>query len=162
MLLVIVGAGASFDSVHQLPPNKYALEPLSFQNQRLNHEAFRPPLAYQLFEDRELFRNFMNTFHQFKALVPRLRSTTVPIEKQLAMFEEQGKDFPLRYQQIAAIRYYSNRCYGIAKWGGQRFTWELRTTERSWTRSSAGARQLRSHVGARDGTIEASGRAPQV
>jgi hypothetical protein len=61
VLLVIFGAGASYDSVAHLP--------LSGSGDRiLNSE--RPPLANQLFENRPIFVKAMKRFPDCKSLCP--------------------------------------------------------------------------------------------
>jgi hypothetical protein len=107
MLLVIFGAGASYDSVpHLLPPT-----PLGYLNnsERIAkyglHEEFRPPLANQLFDNRPSFVQVMQDYAACKPLVNLLRGE-VQVERQLAKFEEEAKTFPIRNGQLAAIRYY--------------------------------------------------------
>jgi hypothetical protein len=94
VLLVIFGAGASYDSVLHYPP------PTS-----RGQEDYRPPLANQLFDDRPQFVEAMNEYPACKPLVNRLRGN-VHVEQQLAKFEQQAKTFPARRSQLAAIRYY--------------------------------------------------------
>src|ERR1700747_3679336 len=98
MLLVIFGAGASYDSVPHLPPMPNA--------QRHPVEEDRPPLANQLFADRPIFVNAMERFTHPMVLVLRLRQEGVVVERELARFREEGKTFPQRYCQLAAIQYY--------------------------------------------------------
>lgn len=95
MLLVILGAGASFDSVSDAPPGKAG-----------RHEPFRPPLADQLFENRPLFVDAMRRFSRFMPLVPLLRKPGVIVEQELGRFLEEAKTSPERQKQLAAIRYY--------------------------------------------------------
>jgi len=98
MLLVIFGAGASYDSVLHLPPPPpgYRRDP---------HEDSRLPLANHLFDDRGLFVAVMDQYTACKPLVNLLRGE-IQVEQQLAKFEEQAKTFPPRRSQLAAIRYY--------------------------------------------------------
>jgi hypothetical protein len=105
MLLVIFGAGASFDSVPHIPPDRDSVRPIAPFARRLTHDEYRPPLANQLFEDRDSFLHALKAFPQCKPLIPRLRGNPA-IEQQLAKFEEQAKTFPDRHKQLAAIRYY--------------------------------------------------------
>ncbi|MGB6404453.1 MAG: hypothetical protein WBF26_16565 [Candidatus Sulfotelmatobacter sp.] len=106
MLLVIFGAGASYDSVpHHLPPEAQFSTNILRVRQFGPYEEFRPPLANQLFDDRPLFVRIMQTYPACKPLVNLLRGD-VRVEQQLAKFEEQAKTFPPRKQQLAAIRYY--------------------------------------------------------
>ena len=95
MLLVIFGAGASYDSVAHLPPS----------STDAGIEQHRPPLANQLFDGRPTFVESMLRFPDFKPLATQLRFGG-PVERQLAVLEEQAKTFPERHQQLAAIRYY--------------------------------------------------------
>jgi hypothetical protein len=104
MLLVVFGAGASYDSVLHFPPPA----PSSVLPNLINrppHEDSRPPLANQLFDNRGLFVNVMNQYVACKPLVNLLRGN-VQVERQLARFEEEAKTFPTRESQLAAIRYY--------------------------------------------------------
>jgi hypothetical protein len=98
MLLVIFGAGASYDSVPHFPPTL----PSSPQH---NYQEFRPPLANQLFDNRPSFVRFMQNYAAFKPLVNLLRGD-VQVERQLAKFEQEAKTFPTRNGQLTAIRYY--------------------------------------------------------
>jgi integrase-like protein len=84
MLLVIFGARASFDSVPHRPPSVSQ-----------SWDDARPPLANQLFQDRELFVDAMKRFPQCMALVPPLRKPGVDVEQELATLQEQAKTFPL-------------------------------------------------------------------
>lgn len=97
MLLVIFGAGASYDSVAHIPPPGRATT--------LGFELQRPPLANQLFDGRRPFVESMQRYPDFKALATELRFGG-QIERQLAVFEQQAKTFPDRHRQLAAIRYY--------------------------------------------------------
>lgn len=110
MLLVIVGAGASYDSVPQLAPPSSSTggqnnwTPI-VQREPGAHEEFRPPLARQLFEDRKSFVTEMQAFPECLPVIPLLRCN-VPVEQQLAAFEEQAETFPPRRRQLLAIRFY--------------------------------------------------------
>jgi len=110
MLLVIFGAGASYDSVpHLLPPSPPSAAQNNFRpvdrREREPHEDSRPPLANQLFDDRKLFVAVMNQYVACKPLINLLRGD-VQVERQLAKFEEDAKTFPPRRSHLAAIRYY--------------------------------------------------------
>jgi hypothetical protein len=106
VLLVIFGAGASYDSVpHFFPPAPH-----------LSQELDRLPLANQLFDNRPIFLSAMQKFEDCMALVPLLRKPGVLVERELARFQEQAQTFPRRYQQLAAIRYYLH----FALWQCQR------------------------------------------
>jgi hypothetical protein len=70
MLMVIFGAGASYDSCPTYPPGTAV--PASPDS--LNH-YHRPPLAIELFEDRPVFAEAIeHYFPECQPIVPRLRS----------------------------------------------------------------------------------------
>jgi hypothetical protein len=69
------------------------------------YDEFRPPLANQLFDNRQAFVAAMQNYGDCKPLVNLLRGD-VRVEQKLAKFEEQAKAFPRRRRQLVAIRYY--------------------------------------------------------
>jgi hypothetical protein len=93
MLLVIFGAGASYDSAPSSPPPG---------------PEERPPLASQLFEDRPRFADALRQFSRCQPLVPRLRqpAPSTTIEQMLQEYQSQAGDYPERHRQLAAVRYY--------------------------------------------------------
>ncbi len=106
MLLVIFGAGASYNSVYHHPPPEAHFATNLERVQRFGaYEEFRPPLANQLFDDRPLFVQIMQDYAACMPLVNLLRGD-VRVEQQLAKFEEQAKTFPTRKRQLTSIRYY--------------------------------------------------------
>jgi hypothetical protein len=113
MLLVIFGAGASFDSVKHRPPASRKTGgqvmqnwlPLAVPTPVADYEVFRPPLANQLFDDRLNFVHVMQRYPACKPLVNLLRGQ-VQVEQQLARFEKEASTFPPRRRQLAAITYY--------------------------------------------------------
>jgi hypothetical protein len=116
VLLVIFGAGASYDSVPDLPPPippQLATRPL--RSSRI-YEDERLPLASQLFDNRPRFVEAMMRFPDCKALIPSLRKPGVMVEQELAKIQSQAKTFPSAYQELAAIRYYLH----FALWECQR------------------------------------------
>jgi hypothetical protein len=70
------------------------------------YEDDRPPLAYQLFDNREPFINAMTRFPDCKELIPSLRKPNVMVEQELARIQQQAKTYPRAHQELAAIRYY--------------------------------------------------------
>ncbi len=98
MLLVVFGAGASFDSVAMIAPGHHE-----------NADA-RPPLANQLFDipTRPSFRTIHDRFSQaaplFHALLPRAGGTGV--EQVLEEFAREAKSNERRAKQLTALRYY--------------------------------------------------------
>lgn len=110
MLLVIFGAGASYDSVPHLPPPAPGASAQNnwtptVQRTPSAYEQFRPPLANQLFEDRSLFVDAMQAFPECMPIIPLLRGV-LPVEQQLAALELQEKTYPARRSQLLAIRFY--------------------------------------------------------
>ncbi len=98
MLLVILGAGASYDSAPDHPPG--------------GGKAIgdRPPLANELFEARPEFLPDLDEYPECRPIVPRLRpSADRPIETELERIQEEGKDNPVRHRQLAAVRFYIRR-----------------------------------------------------
>lgn len=112
MLLVIFGAGASYDSAPHLPPPRSTADKLA----QANYSQDRPPLANELFEDRTAFVGAMVGFPACLDLIPSLRRSGTAVERELARFQQQAETFPRRHQQIAAIRYYLH----VALWECQR------------------------------------------
>lgn len=100
MLLIILGAGASFDSLSRKPPpHPLTLEP--------DHAA-RPPLADQLFGDREDFLKATDNFRQVKDLIPALRTRRhgYSVERRLQELSDEAANYPVRRSQLIALRYY--------------------------------------------------------
>jgi hypothetical protein len=112
MLMVIFGAGASFDSSPTYPfPS--ATPPGAGPDE--HHNAFnRPPLAKELFANRPLFINAIDHFPQCKSIVPRLRAPAVisgerSIETLLQEIEEEAKTYSRGRQELAAVQCYLQR-----------------------------------------------------
>jgi hypothetical protein len=115
MMMVIFGAGASYDSVPLRPPSKY------------NRTALpsRPPLADELFLDTGFFAASLREFPKCLPIVPYLQThdPEVTIERRLEVLQAEGESDPQRKRQIAAVRYYPHfmiaECerewYGVAE-----------------------------------------------
>jgi len=106
VLLVVFGAGASYDSdPDHIPPDN--------PNERVDTlspiEQARPPLANRLFDNRPQFLSTMGAFPECLALIPRLRKSGVAVEKELAKLQAEASDYPERHRQLAAIRCYLRR-----------------------------------------------------
>src|SRR5689334_8345022 len=98
MLLVIFGAGASYDSAPSRHPS----------DSRYYGLPHRPPLANQLFSDRPFFGEVMGKYSQCRAIIPSLRHppNNSSVEAQLETLQQEAISYPERSQQLAAIRYY--------------------------------------------------------
>jgi hypothetical protein len=103
MLMVIFGAGASFDSCPTYPPG-YA--GAIFGGDTYN-KHFRPPLANELFENRPIFADAIKSFPQCQPIVPRLRTLQgETLEAVLEDLQTKSKSYARGAQQLAAVRYY--------------------------------------------------------
>jgi len=98
MLMVIFGAGASYDCVS----SRSVLEWTPERNQ------YRLPLARQLFDDRGIFNLWINNFPRCKPVIPRLRkaSRDGSVESELEKLRAEGLTYPDRYKQLAAVQFY--------------------------------------------------------
>jgi SIR2-like domain len=104
MLMVIFGAGASFDSCPTYPPGHHE----HVLDGTLLNKHFRPPLANELFENRPIFAEaILRHFPQCQPIVPRLRSLRgEALEAVLEDLQAKSKSYPRGAQQLAAVRYY--------------------------------------------------------
>jgi|CXWL01.1.fsa_nt_gi hypothetical protein len=98
MLLVILGAGASFDSSPSMPLGREPAPP----------HPNRPPLAKQLFSNRRYFGEVLQKYPHSRAIVPRLRHLREgdSVEGLLQELMAESANSHDRAQQIASIRYY--------------------------------------------------------
>jgi len=101
MLLVVFGAGASYDSAPTYRPE-------------WGGRAERPPPASQLFTDKPRFAFALQEFSECQPLVPFLRHPPggVTVEELLQKYQEEASSDSQRYPQLAAIRYYLQRILG--------------------------------------------------
>jgi hypothetical protein len=100
VLMVIFGAGASYDSAPSHPPLPSG-QPDSLWECRM-------PLADQLFEERALFATILERFHDAQPVVPWLRHLErgKTVESVLEQLQAEADSDPRRHRQLAAIRYY--------------------------------------------------------
>jgi SIR2-like protein len=99
MIMVILGAGASYDSIpSRIPPSGKRDDPWS---------ADRPPLAGQLFSHK-LSEDSLRSFPKCHPIVPYLQATPsgANVEHLLETLRAEGETDPERKRQIAAIRCY--------------------------------------------------------
>ena len=100
MLMVIFGAGASYDSLDAKPPG-------ARQPGWIIDEEFRPPLANELFGYRGMFADAMARFAKLQPIVPLLRQPRGKnIETILRELQSEANDYPERHRQLMAVRYY--------------------------------------------------------
>lgn len=107
MLMVIFGAGASYDSCATYRPRMPA-PPLS-PPEAASAEYHRPPLANSLFDNRDTFIHALDAFPQCKDIVPFLRDVSIrqgapSVESTLQRVQEETD--PRRQQTLAAVQCY--------------------------------------------------------
>jgi SIR2-like protein len=101
VLLVIFGAGASYDSDYNLRP------PVDIHAKaRAPESGDRPPLADELFENRPEFVEVMKKFGRCRQVIHRLRKNDVNVEKELAVIQAEAVGYAGGPSELAAIRYY--------------------------------------------------------
>jgi hypothetical protein len=93
MLMIIFGAGATYDSAPWYPPRIAS-----------SADTVRPPLAQELFGIR--FAGHMKTYPLCQALIPHLQEGKKAVEESLEEFLEESSSYPVRHRQLAAIRFY--------------------------------------------------------
>lgn len=94
MLMVILGAGATYDSSPYFPATK-------------GTTAERPPLADELFLNRATFQMGKDKFPQFRPMIPQLiHRGGATVEQVLRRQLERAADYPPLHVQLMAIRYY--------------------------------------------------------
>ncbi len=111
MLLVVFGAGASYDSVpHARPFNPPSGPQTDFSPTSPyvapKLEEDRPPLANQLFDNRPIFVDAMRRFKDCMAIAPYLRKPGISVEQELARLQGQAEKFAHVHREIAAAHYY--------------------------------------------------------
>lgn len=98
MILIIFGAGASFDSLPSRPPSLFPRDTM----------PDRMPLASELFLDEGIFQKALARFPRCKPIVPYLQnpSSRSNIETTLEGLQAETETYPERIHQLAAVRYY--------------------------------------------------------
>ncbi len=107
MLLVVFGAGASFDSASALRPDQTSA-------------TWRPPLANQLFELRR-FGGYISQFPKCAPLITHLQSSEVNVERVLEKYQNEANGDPERLRQLAAVRFYLQTMLSelVVAWKGE-------------------------------------------
>ncbi len=97
MLMVIFGAGASYDSAASFQP----------RSPRGADEESRPPLAEELFEQRSFFDQWVQRYPEVTPAVTRLRvHPSSTLESEMERLRVQAQREPRRAVELNAIRYY--------------------------------------------------------
>ena len=101
MLLVIFGAGASYDSVSQSILARIS-EP--------DRQEWQPPLAADLFRDRSVFEEVLSRLPQCAALVSDLQrkvAAGASLEQELGIWvAREATEYPPRHRELMALRFY--------------------------------------------------------
>ena len=93
MLMVVLGAGASYDSSPDLTVS--------------DEEPLRPPLANDLFLNSAHYRQFRDRYPQFHEVIPELLPRAGgSIEDAMQRLQDEAARNPRRKPQLLAIRYY--------------------------------------------------------
>jgi hypothetical protein len=98
MLMIVFGAGASYDSSSWL----------RVSSSELYHETlrFRPPLANQLF-DRLDFVNIASRYHRLIEILPQIQGLDgISIEEVLEGLQRESKSYVDGQKQLAAVKFY--------------------------------------------------------
>jgi hypothetical protein len=110
MLMVILGAGASFDSAQAyrpVHPSRGGYQ--SFAPSSDVGGPWRPPLAKDLFLDRHhALGSIVTHYPKLSHILPYLRepSNGRSVEEILESLQEEGKDNPESQRELASVRYY--------------------------------------------------------
>lgn len=109
VMLVIVGAGASFDCIPDVERYTDALE-LSPSLSRVQASVWelRPPLAKGLFDGKPAFGQFAADYGQVRPLIWTLRQARDPdaLEDQLEAYERAAEEHPQKLFHLMAMRFY--------------------------------------------------------
>lgn len=101
MLMVIFGAGASYDSAQAYRPPK--------PGDGVDGHAWRPPLANDLFLDRQrVFGNIITRYPKLTHIFPLLREPASgrSIEEVLESLQKEAEGYSERQCEFASVRYY--------------------------------------------------------
>jgi hypothetical protein len=97
MLLIIVGAGASYDSDWRRLVPRPGIDPLS--------NRWRPPLAKDLF-DEDRFGGYVARYPPSQGLMDQLRKAAPAVEQELEKIRDLSRDQEHLPRQLLAVRYY--------------------------------------------------------
>ena len=102
MLLVVFGAGASYDSILSRANLGSAVDP---------HQGSRPPLAKDLFTPHPVTISALERYFDVGALFAKLADGggEVGVEAKLTELWEHAQDYADRKRQFIALRYYLNQ-----------------------------------------------------
>jgi len=107
MLMVIFGAGASYDSSADYPPGKEDRHQTP-SGEYVHLRRFRPPLANQLFELRTSFATVAERIPKCQLILNELRNrpSDMSVEQQLEKLREQALGYPEGQRQLVSVQFY--------------------------------------------------------
>jgi len=112
MLLVIFGAGASYDSSRDFPPIAPRAANTNFATPPPppdEGEAWRPPLASELFHDnKQRFGDIVARYPRLHPILGRLREPLNgrSVEEELQSLQNEAEAYPEGKRQLLSVRYY--------------------------------------------------------
>jgi hypothetical protein len=112
MLMVIFGAGASYDSSPDFSPPSMPAAQQNFGNspaQSLSREQWRPPLANNLFDNpSQAFSAIVREYPKLSHILPllRQRSGGKTVEEVLEQLQDESKSNPEGQRELTTVRYY--------------------------------------------------------
>ena len=112
MLMVIFGAGASYDSAQAYPlryPGGGSFSSIAPPPEPIVREAWRPPLANELFLDpHHQFGNMISNYPKLTHILPLLRERAggKSVEEVLETFLIESEGNPETKKELASVRFY--------------------------------------------------------
>ncbi len=105
MLLVILGAGASYDSVPSRPVGVSIPDADIEERLRLEH---RPPLSDALFARTQIYEEVQRRYEPLREVAHRLqrRAFGESVEDVLERMQDEAARYPFRLRHLMATRYY--------------------------------------------------------
>lgn len=106
MLLVVFGAGASYDSSMDYDPSRDRFA--SVEGYLIVLGGIRPPLGDQLFELRDIFASAAEQIPKCQLILDQLRNrpSNVSVEQQLEEIRDQAHGYPEGRRQLVAVQFY--------------------------------------------------------
>ena len=106
MLMVVFGAGASYDSSMDYDPS--SADPIPTLDEYIHLRTIRPPMASQLFELRKTFAIAAQSLPKCQIPISKLRNLPpdVSIEQKLEKIREEASNYAEGRRELVSIRFY--------------------------------------------------------
>jgi hypothetical protein len=106
--MVILGAGASYDSSPDYPPEPPEDAHVKVGGGLIVLREVRPPLANHLFESRDAFALAAERLPKCKPILDQLRRRSPPtsVEQELEKLQEKAIGYPEGLRQLASVQFY--------------------------------------------------------